>query len=129
MEANCALDQDLDNVKESECDRDFNKFTRRTRDEPTQIVRYDRGGQPLWVTKFEKIKKDSTLIPKCVHCGAARVFEFQVNPQLLNYLGVENAHELSTIDWAGLYVYTCAKSCAAGNKTLVEEFVYKQDFS
>ena len=43
------MDQDLDNVKETECDRDFEKFTKRTKDEPTQIVRYDRGGEPLWV--------------------------------------------------------------------------------
>jgi hypothetical protein len=49
LEANCSLDQDLDNVKESDCDRDFDKFTKRTKDESAQIVRYDRGNEPLWV--------------------------------------------------------------------------------
>ncbi len=80
------------------------------------------------VTKHEKLKKDSS-VPNCSHCGSKRVFEFQVNPQLLNYLGIEESKSvLSSIDWAGLYVYTCSKSCKAGNKGLVEEFIYKQDF-
>jgi len=57
------------------------------------------------------------------------VFEFQVNPQLLNYLGIEESKDCSSsVDWAGLYVYTCVKSCATANKALVEEFIYKQDF-
>lgn len=127
LAGNLALDQDLDNVKESETDRDFDKFTQRTKDEPTQIVRYDRGGEPFWVTKYEKIRKEST-IPNCGQCGAKRIFEFQVNPQLLNYLGIDEGKQVNSVDWAGLYVYTCSKSCSAANKSYVEEFIYKQEF-
>lgn len=127
LENNLALDQDLDNVKETECDRDFEKFNKRTKDEPTQIIRYDRGGTPLWVTKYEKLKVESS-IPNCTHCGSKRIFEFQVNPQLLNYLCIDEGHQTNGIDWAGLYVYTCIKSCSAANKSCVEEFIYKQEF-
>lgn len=49
MESNLAIEQDLDNVEESATDKDFDKFNKRTKDEPTQVVRYDRGGTPLWV--------------------------------------------------------------------------------
>ena len=49
LENNVALDKDLDNVQETECDRDFEKFNKRTKDEPTQVIRYDRGGEPFWV--------------------------------------------------------------------------------
>lgn len=49
LESNLAIEQDLDNVEESATDKDFDKFNKRTKDEPTQVVRYDRGGTPLWV--------------------------------------------------------------------------------
>jgi hypothetical protein len=53
---------------------------------------------------------------------------FQINPQLLNYLNIEEGKQMNSIDWAGLYIYTCSKSCTAANKSYVEEFIYKQDF-
>lgn len=127
LENNVALDQDLENVKENECDRDFEKFNKRTKDEPTQIIRYDRGGEPFWVTKYEKLKKDS-VVPNCQYCNSKRMFEFQVNPQLLNYLGIEEGKQLNSLDWAGLYIYTCSKSCTFANKTYAEEYIYKQEF-
>lgn len=127
LESNLAIDQDLDNVEESATDRDFDKFNKRTKDEPTQVVRYDRGGKPLWVTKYEKIKKESA-IPNCAHCGSKRIFEFQINPQLLSYLSLDEGTQSNGVDWAGLYVYTCTKSCTAANKQYVEEFIFKQDF-
>ena len=63
LEANVSLDKDLDDVEETVCDRDFEKFTKRTKEEPTQIVRYDHGGEPFWVTNNEKLRKESELKP------------------------------------------------------------------
>jgi len=42
-----------------------------------QVLRYDRGGRPLWVTDHN-ILYDSTSVPCCEKCGAPRHFEFQV---------------------------------------------------
>ena len=127
LEANVSLDKDLDDVEETVCDRDFEKFTKRTKEEPTQIVRYDHGGEPFWVTNNEKLRQESA-IPNCSHCHSKRVFEFQINPQLLNYLGIDDNKQLSSVDWAGLNVYTCSKSCSAAIVNYAEEFIYKQDF-
>lgn len=127
LETNASLEKDLDDVEETACDRDFEKFNKRTKDEPTQVVRYDRGGSPFWVTNNDKLRKDSE-VPNCAQCKSKRVFEFQINPQLLNYLGIDDNKQLSSVDWAGLYVYTCSKSCSAANTAYTEEFIYKQDF-
>lgn len=40
-----------------------------------QVVRYSRGGSPLWVSS-QHIPSDQE-IPPCT-CGAKRIFEFQV---------------------------------------------------
>jgi pre-rRNA-processing protein TSR4 len=81
----------------------------------------------LWITRFGRLNEKK--IPKCEQCGSRRIFEFQVNPQLLNYLKLDETKQISnSVDWAGIYVYTCAKSCQAANGSYVEEFIYKQDF-
>jgi pre-rRNA-processing protein TSR4 len=76
-------------------------------------------------------------VPACEHCGAKRVFEFQVTPQLLNYLrlddivcqsGADQLTANSCVDWASLYVYTCERNCAAATSSYVNEFIHKQDF-
>ena len=43
-----------------------------------QVLRYDRGGKPLWVTDYN-ILQNSSAVPDCEKCGAPRHFEFQVN--------------------------------------------------
>ncbi|KAJ1397364.1 hypothetical protein B484DRAFT_407020 [Ochromonadaceae sp. CCMP2298] len=85
---------------------------------------------------------------RCGRCGAARVFECQVMPQLLHYLQVDrltqlaskdearigaDAAELSTekqvfvnksaqdIDWGSLNIFTCSASCDLTTATTVGE--------
>lgn len=75
----------LDNVSESELeeytkempdDKVFKKFSKRVARHPDQVLRYDRGGAPLWITG----KSDSLIhIPNCQHCDGERHFEFQVS--------------------------------------------------
>lgn len=103
-------DNDFDQIKENDYDKDFERFKKRSAYESTQVVRYDRGGKPLWCTKYGKLKESQ--IPKCEHCGSQRIFEFQVTPQLLNFLNLDVAKQIDgkSIDWAGLYVYTCIKN-------------------
>ena len=166
-------DKDLDDIAETESDKDFEKFKKisahdayqvsisysnylkpilYTKTNPLynrlQVVRYERGGKPLWTTKHGKLTEDK--IPKCEHCGSKRIFEFQVNyqtnkqrliisiidlmaafkvtPQLLCYLNLDESKQSNSIDWAGLYAFTCSKSCKAANDGYSNEFIYKQDF-
>ncbi|KAF8771858.1 programmed cell death protein 2-like [Argiope bruennichi] len=114
---------DLDSVMKRN-DKAFNKFRKRISLEPEQVLRYERGGTPLWVSaEHVPSPKD---IPNCI-CGAKRTFEFQVMPQLLNYLSLDSVQD--SVDWGTLAVYTCSKSCDEGVKGYVKEFVWKQDFS
>ncbi|CAG11002.1 unnamed protein product, partial [Tetraodon nigroviridis] len=87
-----------------------------------QVVRYSRGGSPLWVSS-QHVPSDKD-IPPCT-CGAARSFEFQVMPQLLNSLSVDATE--GGVDWGTLAVYTCSGSCNQGDG-YSPEFVWKQDF-
>ncbi|KGL78387.1 Programmed cell death protein 2, partial [Tinamus guttatus] len=109
---------------ETEDDKIFQKFKERIAAEPEQIIRYCRGGEgPIWVSG-ENIPEEKD-IPNC-SCGAKRIFEFQIMPQLLNHLQVDSLGE--SIDWGTLAVYTCAESCSEGGG-YAEEFIWKQDFS
>ncbi|NXQ80016.1 PDCD2 protein, partial [Nyctibius grandis] len=108
---------------ETEEDKIFQMFKEQVAAEPEQIIRYSRGERPIWVSS-ENIPEDDD-IPNCL-CGARRIFEFQIMPQLLNHLQVDSLGE--SIDWGTLVVYTCADNCGEGNEYL-EEFIWKQDFS
>ncbi|KOB75753.1 Pcdc2/rp-8 [Operophtera brumata] len=122
----------LDSVGESELeeytrempeDKVFKKFSKRVARHPDQVLRYDRGGSPLWITG----KSDSLInIPNCQHCDGERHFEFQIMPQLLNFVDV--GIDLNSIDWGVLAVYTCKASCNPG-PAYKEEFMIKQDLA
>nr|ACH48183.1 uncharacterized MYND Zn-finger protein [Cyriopagopus schmidti] len=121
---------DNDNIDVSEIesvakkDKVFRKFQKRINLEPEQVLRYDRHGEPLWVSA-ESIPSQAD-IPLC-KCGARRLFEFQVMPQLLNYLSMDVPRD--SVDWGTLIVYTCADSCTLANSAYIPEFLWKQDFS
>ncbi|XP_017552072.2 programmed cell death protein 2 [Pygocentrus nattereri] len=108
---------------ESQDSKVFQKFKKRIAPEPEQVLRYCRGGAPLWVSS-EHVASTAD-VPKCP-CGANRNFEFQIMPQLLNYLKVDRPD--ASIDWGMLAIYTCTDSCDQGNKYSLE-FIWKQDFS
>ncbi|CAL1545453.1 unnamed protein product [Lymnaea stagnalis] len=117
-----AEDLEKSATAETEDDKLFLKFKRRVDTEPSQVLRYEKGGEPLWVSAHHKPSPED--IPFC-SCGSQRIFEFQVMPQLLNYLSVDKLD--SSVDWGTLCVYTCKESCSTGN-SYKEEFIWKQDF-
>ncbi|KAH9504649.1 Programmed cell death protein 2 [Bulinus truncatus] len=117
-----AEDLEKSATAETEDDRVFLKFKRRIEPEPSQVLRYEQGGIPLWVSSDHQ--PSSSDIPDC-SCGAQRIFEFQVMPQLLNYLSVDSLEH--SLDWGTLCIYTCKNSCSIGN-LYKEEFLWKQDF-
>ncbi|GIY87076.1 programmed cell death protein 2 [Caerostris darwini] len=121
---------DLDTLMQFK-DKAFSKFQKRIKLEPEQVLRYQRGETPLWASA-EHVPTSGD-IPDCI-CGAKRIFEFQVMPQLLNYLPLNPDIELlktgkDSVDWATLAIYTCSKSCEKGFEGYVKEFVWKQDFT
>ncbi|XP_077139378.1 programmed cell death protein 2 isoform X4 [Ranitomeya variabilis] len=108
---------------ESEEDKAFRKFKKRISIEPEQVLRYSKGGEPLWIS-LQNVPVENDII-NC-DCGAKRVFEFQVMPQLLNHLKVDSLQQ--SIDWGVLAIYTCSVNCNAETH-YVEEFLWKQDVS
>lgn len=48
-----------------------------------QVLRYCKGGQPLWVSAENKARAED--IPNC-SCGAHREFEFQVSASFFLFL-------------------------------------------
>lgn len=89
---------------------------------PDQILRYNRGGEVLYISSENKVKE----VPKCAECGADRQFEFQIMPQLLNFMGFKDTFKC--IDWGILAIYTCTKSCTS-KQGYSKEFVWKQDIT
>lgn len=111
-------DADLQSHAAVDEDKVFAHFRKRIGANPEQVLRYDRGGEPLWVAAEPK----PTEIPPCEFCNGPRQFEFQILPQLLYQL-----HE-NTLDWGTLVVYTCTNSCDDG-PDYKKEFIFKQDIS
>ncbi|XP_008404036.1 programmed cell death protein 2 [Poecilia reticulata] len=110
-------------LHETEDNKVFQRFKKKIASEPHQVIRYSRGGRPLWVSSSH-VPADED-IPPCT-CGANRAFEFQVMPQLLNSLCVDSTG--ASIDWGTVTVFTCSASCNHGDQYR-SEFVWKQDIS
>ncbi|XP_061557356.1 programmed cell death protein 2 [Phycodurus eques] len=110
-------------MHDTEDNKVFQRFKKKIAPEPQQVLRYSRGGSPLWVS-LQHVPSD-TDIPACT-CGAKRNFEFQVMPQVLNSLRVDSTG--ASIDWGTLAIYTCSVSCNHGDQYCLE-FIWKQDFS
>lgn len=58
-------------------DKDFHRFKKRISGDPEQVIRFDRGGIPLWITS--KNRPEPNDIPACQLCQSPRIFEFQVS--------------------------------------------------
>lgn len=113
----------LENFASVKEDKFLKHFKERLKVCPNQVVRYDRGGEPLWIAA-PNLKEDD--IPNCDICSGPRKFEFQILPTLLSYLEVDSLEK--SLDWGSLMVYTCAKSCDDG-PAYKKEFIWKQDIS
>jgi len=131
------VDQTVTN-KNLKIDKYFLKFQNRLNRDPEQILRYyefydQRCELKVSKTQAEECKKYSQrsgtkLVPPCPYCKNDRSLEFQITPQILNYIKPEknplNNHLLGKnnrkitasdlekmIDFGVLNVYTCDKNC------------------
>lgn len=104
----------------NEKDEVFVEFRMKIDNYPDQILRYDRGGKVLYISQHNQIID----VPKCPECNGNRQFEFQIMPQLLNFLGLKDF--VKCLDWGILAVFTCKQSCTSNGKYL-REYIWKQD--
>uniref|UniRef100_A0A0X3PZ80 MYND-type domain-containing protein n=1 Tax=Schistocephalus solidus TaxID=70667 RepID=A0A0X3PZ80_SCHSO len=91
--------------KETKEELIFSQFRQVMKVEPDQVIRFQRGGEPFWVSTTQR------TIPSCEVCGGKRIFEFQITPQILSHLKLDCVKEPSP-DFATVYVFTCENSCS-----------------
>ncbi|KAH7409478.1 programmed cell death protein 2 [Cadophora sp. MPI-SDFR-AT-0126] len=117
-------------VYESTIDKTFQKFADRLAQNPEQVIRYEFKGQPLLYSKHDAVGKmlsgsgsggkgnekvvvgsvNGSGIPRCVNCGAGRVFEVQLTPHAIMELEREEM-SLDGMEWGTIIVGVCEKDC------------------
>ncbi|KAM6937852.1 programmed cell death protein 2-like [Xenentodon cancila] len=103
----------------------FSRFMKTISRCPQQILRYCRGGTPLFVT--EPPSSMAQVIPRCSCCGGTRTFELQLMPALVSLLQRTGGSAEAELEFGTVLVYTCTDSCwASGSHTPVEEFCFIQ---
>ena len=117
----------------------FRGFQDRLHRVPRQVVRYARGGTPLW--SIPSVKNDRRLwqIPSCAKCGTSLSFEMQLLPSLLHVLKVDEYSQQegsmrigdllrSGINWGSVAVFTCPEtSCDCNEGCLVVQASVDED--
>ena len=109
-----------------EQDNSFRMFKRFVDEAPgNHILYYSLGGSPIWISDEKQLSSNPDA---CEHCGSARRFEFQIQPQLIYHLMQRlkgfpmNA---APFEWGVVTIYTCASNCSVG-PVYKEEFVFNQ---
>jgi pre-rRNA-processing protein TSR4 len=118
---------------ESTIDKTFQKFADRLAQNPEQVLRYEFAGTPLLYSKTDTVGKliaapsqtagnskittrtrpdIVTRIPHCSNCSAPRAFEFQLVPQAIAELEIEE-EGLEGMEWGTIITYVCTKDCGA----------------
>ncbi|XP_034390557.1 LOW QUALITY PROTEIN: programmed cell death protein 2-like [Cyclopterus lumpus] len=99
----------------------FSRFMKKISLCPQQILRYCRGGKPLFVSE----PHGDAVAPPCGSCGGARTFELQLMPALVSLLRRRGGGEEAQLEFGTVLVYTCRSSCwksGPGPGPAVEEF-------
>lgn len=113
-------------------DPQYVQFLTRVALSKDQVLRYSRWNDAvLWVHSEGMLDGN---VQSCERCGSERKFEFQVLPQLLNYLGVDHESSLRDLtsrscEWGTLVVYTCTQSCALESQCVQEVLHYQPPYA
>ncbi|ODV90276.1 hypothetical protein CANCADRAFT_2009 [Tortispora caseinolytica NRRL Y-17796] len=96
-------------------DKAFRNFADRVAQNPDQVIRYNRGGDPLIYSDRDALTKPlaSGSFPPCPLCKSPRQFELQLMPQAIQELEFDLPLDeiLNGMDWGSIYVATCSKDC------------------
>ncbi|CAG0902122.1 unnamed protein product [Cyprideis torosa] len=103
----------------------WKRFRGFCRENPEAVVRFERDGTPLHISQGHE--DEQKVPPDCETCGAPRRFEFQLLPQLLNKLQLDDQMG-DSLDWGTVLVYTCSKNCSPDYELYSPEVVFKEDF-
>ncbi|CAN8072467.1 unnamed protein product [Agarophyton chilense] len=147
------LPEELFHARTRDTDHTYKRFARVVAAAPHQVIRYERGGVPLWGAAARQCEQP----PTCERCGAARVFELQLMPQLLYFvcgagrvrtacarrdaaiqtkktttkktttkktLELDDDDDID-LDWLTVCIFCCERSCG-GDAPYVREFAWLQ---
>lgn len=99
-------------------DAAFSRFMKKISLFPQQILRYCRGGRPLFIS--EPPCNVAQTVSACGTCGASRTFELQLMPALVSLLQTRDGG--SQVEFGTVLVYTCTNSCwGVGSTSALEE--------
>lgn len=106
-------------------DAAFSRFMKKISLCPEQILRYCRGGRPLFLS--EPPCSVAQMVSVCGACGGSRTFELQLMPALVSLL--QTADGGGQVEFGTVVVYTCTNSCweAGSTSALEEECLVQQD--
>lgn len=103
-----------DEEEEEKGERGGEELTRKSED--------GESWEPLWISSKGRLQASD--VPNCERCGSGRRLEFQILPQLLNYLELDRVLGAEHFDFGTVCVYTCVKSCAIHG--YANEYIYHQ---
>ncbi|KAF2129915.1 hypothetical protein P153DRAFT_315322 [Dothidotthia symphoricarpi CBS 119687] len=138
-------------VFESSHDKTFQKFADRVGQNPEQVLRYEYRGKPLLYSDSDAVgrllapysdnaagsashgkvtttgARGDAGMPRCVNCGAERVFEVQLTPHAITELEADDMG-LDGMEWGVIVMGVCGKDCkpsdvSEGEVGYVEEWV------
>lgn len=116
-------DEKYEKTRARHRDAVFCKFMKTILACPQQILRYCRGGNPLFIS--EPPSNMVQLVPACSSCGEPRTFELQLMPALVSLL--QGGSVGAELEFGTVLVYTCTSSCwTSRSASAVEEFCFIQ---
>ncbi|CAB08774.1 SSU-rRNA maturation protein Tsr4 homolog 1 Tsr401 [Schizosaccharomyces pombe] len=94
-------------------EKTFRLFSEKISHNPTQCLRYERGGTPLLASGRDKLGQQlksvtnfgKSPVPLCPLCKSPRLFEMQLMPHAISILNDEIA------EWSTILVATCSMDC------------------
>ncbi|KAF7650417.1 hypothetical protein LDENG_00126220 [Lucifuga dentata] len=103
----------------------FSRFMKKISLCPKQILRYCRGGKPVFLS--EPPSDVAQVVSACGSCGGPRTFELQLMPALVSLLLRTDSSAEAELEFGTVLVYTCRKNCwTAGSNSPLEEFCFVQ---
>ncbi|XP_075996602.1 programmed cell death protein 2-like [Genypterus blacodes] len=103
----------------------FSRFMKKISLCPEQILRYCRGGEPLFIS--EPPPGWAQGVSACGACGGSRTFELQLMPALVSLLQRTDRSGEAELEFGTVLVYTCRSSCWSSGSALEEVCLVQMD--